>query len=218
MNNTNDEKKLANLNSEKKTRFMQRYGTIAIWLFPIYTFLIARTESLVQSNLSKIGNMPGNYTHFLIWGSVGTVFLSSTFSYLFLCFTSNRKKDCGICYCASLFLLITVMLPFAPEKHPFLSALHCRFAELSALLTFICTAIINKRMKMYDDVYRKLKAITGITVLLCSLLVAMTAISGLVEVVFIAGTCVHMSVSLNWYHAKGQPSHVKQFDESPALS
>ena len=185
--------------------YIKRYRFFALILIPLYTFLFAIQDSLLLSNLSRIGNMPNNYGKFVVWGIVCSSFYNSFFAFLFSMLGYPHKGGWTLYRIACLLLLLTVLLPFIPEKYPFFSFLHNQFAMIATLVTLAATFLLTLHTKSIDPkIYQKALLMWIVDVALCFVVLLRTGISGLTETLFIITTSVHLYCIMWWTYCSGK--------------
>lgn len=178
---------------------MQRFGLCAVIIVSLYTFRFACKGSLITSNISQVGNMPGNYGGFILWGVVCATLFYGFFTALFSLLDCQSRHLKRLFISACTLFLLTVLLPFRPDQYPTAASLHNEFAKTATILTAIVTLLLSIQTKRLNKaVYHKALLMWVCNTAVCMYLVARTGISGLVEAVFIATTCLHLFCIMRW--------------------
>lgn len=180
-------------------RRMHLFGLFSLLIVPLYTLLFASQDSLITSNISYIGNMPGNYGRLVLWGAVCTVFFYLFFTFLFSLLQYKNRHAWNIFHLACILFMLTVLLPFVPGVYPISTELHNQFAQAATLLTLVATLMLTLHIKTLDkEVYTKSIRLWIINLIVCFAFLIATGISGLVEVLFIAATCTQLFSIMYW--------------------
>lgn len=191
--NTQNEQLEATGQNNKKRHALGAYGAFAVGVVPLYTLAFACQGDLITSNLSQLGNRPGYHGRFIFWGILCGVFFYILFNRVFAMAQYNGWIGRVLLAGACTSFLVCVLLPFVPEKYPRAAKWHNDLAMLASVLTALTTLILSLHLRRVDgrpgSWATKLWLInTG----LCIYLLQTTGISGLLEVVFIATTCLHV--------------------------
>lgn len=184
---------------------MTFFGLFALLVIPLYTFVYARKGHLITSNLSHIGNLPGNRFGFVLWGVVCAIFFFSFFTFVYSLLGCESRHTWNLFRGACVLLVLTVVVPFLPEAYPFFAEMHNHFAHTATILTALATLLLTIQTKKLDKrVFTKALALWLGCMALCAVLVYTTGISGLVEFMFIAAACVQLFFIMHWV-ARLQP-------------
>lgn len=184
------------VNTAKQTRSLTLFACVII---PLYTLLFAAKGGLLASNLSKTGNLPGNYWGFVLWGVTCAVFFYRFLSSLFTQLQCKRKCIRSFFQTACVMLAACALCPFLPEKYPVLASLHSCTGYLAMLLTLASTLLLSLELRQVDEMLSKkaIRAWVG-NFLFCAALAICTGISGLTEAMFIITTSYHLFRIMLW--------------------
>lgn len=164
---------------------------IGYGIIPIYTIMFAYNSNLFTSNFSVISQFSNRQLSFIIWG----ILIGSYFYYLLkgiILTVPNNKREQRLLSAAALFLLISINLPYAPERYPFESLMHVICACITALIFMVCLyMIIIKLYYRKRFLYRPYTiAIISITVISLILLFSAGIISSALEIFFIISSSI----------------------------
>lgn len=177
---------------ESRRRRIKVYGVFALGVVPISTLLLAFQGDLIEMSLSRLGNRPGCYGRFVLWGIVCTCSLFILFLKTFdmAQYASVVGKVVMTAACASF--LTCVLLPFVPDKHPRAAKWHNELAFLAALLTVAASLLLSLHLRKID---RKLHHIAmaqwAANFVVCFLLLKTTGVTSLLESLYIISTSTH---------------------------
>lgn len=172
---------------------LARYGIFALGVVPLYTLLFACQGNLISTNLSQLGNRPGHHGRFILWGMLCATFFFAFFTRVFEMARYDGWIGRGMLFGACAAFLVCVLVPFVPDRYPRAAQWHNDLAMLATVLTAMDTLVLSLHLRKVDA---RLCAQSVLLWLLntglCMHLLRATGISGLVEVAFIATTCLHV--------------------------
>lgn len=115
-------------------------------IYPLYTYWFASHASLLNENLSYVGNLEGMQIHFIIWAFSCVLALSLGFSKCIRFCIHKKLILSGIAFSAMMFLS-SVLLPYLPESYPVIAQFHITlsFAGLILLLIMIAILVLELR-------------------------------------------------------------------------
>lgn len=121
-------------------------------LYPIYTIWFASHASIINENLSYVGNLKGMRIHFILWAfmcayalSIGLIKCSKK------CIHVKRVQ---LMILISAFLFLTsVLLPYLPEYYPIISEFHESMAFIGLILLLVSIAYLIVDLKIKYNVY-----------------------------------------------------------------
>lgn len=124
------------------------------FIYPVYTLWFASHASLVNENLSYIGNALDFRVHFIVWSFACVMALAIGFSSCLKKCLHKRVLGFIICLCAILFLL-SVLLPYLPDVYPLIADLHVNlsFLSLYSLLIVIVLLVLSLRLNHPIRIY-----------------------------------------------------------------
>lgn len=168
------------------------YGIFAVCIVPVYTMLFACQGHLITTNLSQLGNRPGHHGRFILWGVLVSAVFFALFSRVMEMAQYRSIVGKGVLLTACLSFLVCVLLPFVPDKYPRAAHWHNELAMFAAVLTAALSAMVALHLRKVDrSLCIQSLLLWGAQVSLCMFLLRTTGISGLVEAVFIATTCLY---------------------------
>lgn len=113
-------------------------------VYPLYTLWFAMHASLVQENLSYVGNLDGMHLYFIIWAIMCETALALGFQRcLPKCLHAKRLMPWIVI--SALLFLISVILPYFPQSHPLSAQFHIAlsFIGLIMILVVIIMMVIS---------------------------------------------------------------------------
>lgn len=121
-------------------------------LYPVYTCWFASHSSIINENLSHVGNLKGMRIHFILWALMCVLALSIGLK------TCIRKcyHDRSIRFIITLSCLLfltSVLLPYLPEFYPFMSQMHESMAFIGLVVLLIGCAYMVIDLKMNYSIY-----------------------------------------------------------------
>ena len=186
-------------NARQRAQTQAFFGLFALGVVPGYTLLFASQESLIHSNMSKIGGVPGRHLGLAIWGLLCGTFFLTILSYLCHLTGYRGRGMKPMLYTASTLLVMTTLVPFVPEALPRAAQLHNILAIVSTALTFFTILrFVHALEKTHPDVYRKARNGLLASITLITITYLTTGVSGLFEVVFILTMSLLLFGILAW--------------------
>lgn len=177
------------------------FTVLSVGVVPIYTLLFASNQSLLESNISIVGNSPGKYLGIIVWGFLCAAFFYAMLSYLFLLTGYDQAIGRALLYAVCTLLVLTVITPFQPEEKPVQASLHNAFAMSAALLVLALLLVFIRFLGRIDAAIRRRGMIWWLAAsLLCGVLLLTTGISGLVEFILIATMCQLLNALMGWIY------------------
>jgi hypothetical protein len=178
------------------------FGVLSLVAVPVFTLFLGSYGNPLTSSLSKIGNGPGMRGLFLSWtASMGAYYSGIVFTLIVLTKNTKAKILRGLILVSTWFLLATNLIPFLPDRFPFLARLHSNIATISILsLSFTMLLLTLTFRNYYPKLF--LKAMVFLAILLVSLLqlyIFLTA-RWIPEVASIIGSSVFLFVVLLWLY------------------
>lgn len=212
------------MNSEQNQRDRQArrlrrisliYGTMALFIIPVYTLLYACQGDLITENMSIVGGSMGGYRGLVFWGVISGLFYLGFALYLFVLtrFTNTRVRRMLFAGCAML--ILTTILPFVPDVWPKAAQLHNFFAMAAPIVMILTMYFFVFHLAGYDrTVYRRALVSLNTMVLISALLLFFTGTSGLLEVVVTVGMCGFLFMLLVWLAHSEHMDLVKAMQEA----
>lgn len=186
-------------NARQRRQTQSFFGLFALGVVPGYTLLFASQDSLIHSNMSKIGGIPGRHLGLAIWGLLCGAFFLTILSYLCHLTGYQGRGMKPMLYTASTLLVLTTLVPFVPEDLPRAAQLHNILAIVSTALTFFTILrFVHGLEKIHPTVYHKARAGLLISITLIAATYLTTGVSGLFEVVFILTMSLLLFGILAW--------------------
>lgn len=182
-------------------RRMRFLSILAITIIPLHTLLFAAKGGLLTSNLSKTGNMPGNYWGFVFWGITCAIAFRAFLAFLSPYLNCQRKYVPGFFRAACALLASCTIIPFMPDVYPFFSFLHSCTGYIALLLTLASTFLLCIEVRQIDaDISKKALRLWGLHFAICLLSALLTQISGLTEALFISTSSMLMFHLMRWVY------------------
>lgn len=162
------------------------------FIIPVYTILLARQDSLFDSNLSTISSDIAHKDAFMLWA-----FMIVAFIYLVLSkVISNhklryKKLDNILVVTSCVLLLLSATTPFLPDIYPVKADLHVVFAFTSSVVLLLAFLLITWELRSLDRKQYNIYFILVILIGLVSsiLFVSFGMVTGFLEVfITITGT------------------------------
>lgn len=120
--------------------FKGRYDLFTVWLVPGMTVILASAGSWFGTNLSVLANTGGGRIWLAAWGIVTGCYYCFYTLYLFRLGGYRNPAGRRLVLGAGGFLGTAVLLPYAPETLPAVSAIHVLLAFFSPLLLALALA------------------------------------------------------------------------------
>lgn len=182
---------LAHANPQTR-RSIRSLGVFALGVVPVYTLVFACQGDLIGMSLSRLGNRPGHYGRFVLWGLVCVCFLFVLFRKTFtLARYSSRLGMCLLLAACAAFLAC-VVLPFVPDQYPRAAKWHNELAFLSAILTLLVSLALSLHLRKVNRtlcLYAMLQ--WSVNLCICFHLLRTTGVTSLLESLYIIMTCLH---------------------------
>lgn len=171
---------------------MKTYGFFALGVVPIYTLLFACQGDLLEMSLSRLGNRPGHYGRFVLWGIVCMGCLLVLFQRAFEMARYTSRLGKGMMYTACASFLACVALPFVPAKYPRAAKWHNELAILAAVLTVTVSLLLSLHLRKIDlGLHRRAMLQWALNFVVCFYLLRTTGVTSLLESLYIILTGLH---------------------------
>lgn len=115
--------------------------------FPIFTLGFASKASLIDENLSYIGNMDNMHIYFIVWAILCELALAIGFHRCLYKSAHARLLKKVTLWSAGLFM-VSILLPYLPQLFPILSELHIYLSFFGLILVLIDCAMLCMSLKM----------------------------------------------------------------------
>lgn len=121
-------------------------------IYPFYTCWFASHASIINENLSYVGNLKGMRIHFIIWSFMCVIALVIGIkSCLNKCL--HYKKIQIILILSCILFLSSVLLPYLPELYPIMSQMHESMAFVGLIVLLVGCACMIVDLKMNYPIY-----------------------------------------------------------------
>lgn len=132
-------------------------------IYPMYTFWFASHASILEENLSYVGNLTHLHGFFILWGIL-TIYALAIGLRSCLQHSIFKQQYEKMSLLSACLLVVAVTLPYQPNTYPLLSFLHIllSFAAPLSLLAMVFVLLNDLRM-----LYPKMKVYLTIFSIIC---------------------------------------------------
>lgn len=178
--------------------FLQK--TQWIWAFillPLINIAAFIWADPLQENISHIANVMRHQSYVILWASSCAFYLFVYTALFCIRVQYTKKTGWAILLLSCLLMVISVLIPYRPDMHPFLAKLHIDMAMLATILYVVSALFILTYTYFYDS--SLLSCLLPWYVLIvggCSFLfLLMGNVSTLTETLFVIG------MGIFWFYA-----------------
>ena len=133
---------------QKTKRLLWIFGILSFLIVPALTLYLGVHGSPFEVSFSAIGNSDGLRAPFLIWTLILCAYFSSiVFAIIALTKNVRAKVMKALILISTWLLLITNLIPFVPQKLPFLASIHSDVAMLSTILLAVTLVLLTSTYK-----------------------------------------------------------------------
>lgn len=133
------------------------FGACAVGIIPAFTMFFAVRGHPLTTSLSEIGNREGMKAAYLVWTVLlGAFFLVGVYVLAALSQATHTRLARGLAITSAVALLVTALVPFAPDEMPFLATIHRGLSQgTAAFLALTFLALVIGFRPAYPRLFRK---------------------------------------------------------------
>lgn len=122
------------------------------FIYPILTIIFASQSSIIEDNLSIVGNLEGKHLWFIGWGICTQVALGLGF---FGCLkhSIHQKQLKPLILLASILNMIAIVLPYQPNRFPQLSRYHVGISFISLLSMLVLVGFLVTSLMINHQIF-----------------------------------------------------------------
>lgn len=160
-------------------------------IYPTITIAFASQASLLEDNLSIVGNLENQRFLFIGWGVLTQIALGMGFMDC-LKYSIHQKKIKPFLMMASLLNMIAILLPYQPENYPSFSRYHVGLSFISLLSMLVLLGFLITSLMINHQIFQYYLCYVAFCMLIMGYYLHCTYVNSLVEVVVAIATPIYL--------------------------